>query len=171
MMAMLSQPARAQADPRQILGQVIIQLQTGTPNPMWYGPQLWQTIAAQTSNTGVYIQLVRLGRVNNIVITQQVPLPTGMLYSIVAQHQNGISTWILGISSVTNRIEYANFVIGGAPQVLPYPNNPQTGYTPQQSAPQFAPQDAPPQTPNPPPNPAPPQGSASDSCRKFPNLC
>jgi hypothetical protein len=54
------QVARAQTDPRSILSQVILQLQTGTPNPQWYGPQLWQTIAAQTGNTGIYAALVQL---------------------------------------------------------------------------------------------------------------
>jgi hypothetical protein len=34
---------RSAADPRQILAAVIQQLQAGTPNPTWYGVQLWQT--------------------------------------------------------------------------------------------------------------------------------
>src|SRR3954468_193926 len=111
--------ASAQADPRQILAAVIQQMQTGTPNPTWYGVQLWQTIAMQTNNSGVYMQLVQLGPVTNIVVNGQTHLPGGPLSSMVAQHQGGVSTWLLGISLYTNRIEYANFNIGAVPQQLP----------------------------------------------------
>lgn len=153
--------ASAQADPRQILAAVIQQLQTGTPNPTWYGVQLWQTIAIQTNNTGVYMQLVQLGPVTNVVVNGQTQLPAGPVYSMVAQHQGGVSTWLLGISLYTNRIEYANFNIGAVPQQLP----PQPAPLPQTSAP------TPGTTPDPPTNPAPAASSASEACRKFPNLC
>jgi hypothetical protein len=33
-----------QFDPRQVVQQVILQLQTGTLNPSWYGVQLWQRL-------------------------------------------------------------------------------------------------------------------------------
>jgi hypothetical protein len=148
----LSSPAFAQYDVELILRQVISQLQTGSPNPTWYGIQLWNTIAFQTGNTGIYPQLVLFGPVNNITITQQQPLPTGMLYSATVKHQNGTSTWILGISSLTNRIEYANVNFGGIPQQIPSgASNVPAG-------------------PNPPSNP-PPEDKTSPACQKFPNLC
>ncbi len=143
----------AQTDPRQILQGVIIQLQTGTPNSMWYGAQLWQTIAMQTGNSGVYPQLVQLGQVTNITVTQQQQMPQGMLYAMTVQHMNGQSTWSFGISSLSNRIEYANFNVGASTQPLPSP--------------------AP--SPSPKPQPTPPAGTPADgtsqACKKFPNLC
>ena len=165
-----ARPARAQPDPRMVLAQVILQLQTGTPNPQWYGMQLWQTIAAQTGNTGVYLNLRQLGPVTNVVVASTVPLPTGVLYGMIAQHQSGWSTWVIGVSSVTNRIEYATFEIGNSPQALP--QGPAQGPAQSPSPPAGLPQTGPPQT-GPPPNPAPapPQGGTSDACRKFPNLC
>ncbi|UPJ63083.1 hypothetical protein [Bradyrhizobium sp. 191] len=157
----VTRTASAQADPRQILAAVIQQLQTGTPNPAWYGPQLWQTIAMQTGNSGIYPQLVQLGQVTNIVLNGQSQLPAGPVYSLAAQHQQGVSTWLLGISLYTNRIEYANFNIGSAPQQLPAQPLP----IPQTGAP------TPGSVPNP-PSSAPPQTSGtSEACRRFPNLC
>jgi hypothetical protein len=161
LLAPTTRTASAQADPRQILAAVIQQLQTGTPNPTWYGPQLWQTIAIQTNNSGVYLPLVQLGLVTNVVVNGQTQLPAGPLYSMTAQHQGGVSTWLLGISIYTNRIEYANFNIGAVPQQLP----PQPVPLPQTSAP------TPGSAPNPPTNPPPAASSTSEACRKFPNLC
>jgi hypothetical protein len=143
-----TQEANAQFDPRQLLGGVIQQLQTGTPNPSWYGPQLWQTIAIQTNNTGIYPPLVQLGPVANITVTNQIQLPAGPVFSMTVQHQNGVSTWNFGISTTTNRIEYANFNMGNNAMPLPNPNP-----TPS------------PGNPNPNPNPG-----SSPACQKFPNL-
>lgn len=148
--------ARAQqADPRQILAAVIAQLQTGTPNPGWYGPQLWSTIAAQTGNSGVYPQLVSLGPVSNVTVTNQIQLPAGPVYQMRANHQNGDSMWLLGISFYSNRIEYANFEVGAAaPAPLPPSPLPVPGPT----------------TP-PSPQPTTPDADGSDACKQFPNLC
>lgn len=154
--------AQAQADPRQILAAVILQLQTGAPNPNWYGPQLWQMIAIQTNNTGVYAPLLQLGQVTNIVVNGQTQLPAGPMFSMVAQHQGGVSTWLLGISLYTNRIEYANFNVGSAvplqlpPQPVPLPQSP----VPQPGTP-----------PTPPSTPPPTSHGPSEACQKFPNLC
>lgn len=153
--------AVAQIDPRQILSAVIQQLQTGTPNPSWYGIQLWQTIAAQTNNSGVYPPLAHLGPVTNITIYQQIQMPAGPVYSMLAQHQNGTSTWTLGISIYSNRIEYASFNIGTMPPSLP-PSP--TG----QPVPRTAPT---PGTPATPPTPSPPSSPGSTACQRFPNLC
>ena len=161
LLAPTTRTASAQADPRQILAAVILQLQTGTPNPTWYGIELWQTIALQTNNSGFYVQLAQLGPVTNVVVNGQTQLPAGPVYSMVAQHQGGVSTWLLGISLYTNRIEYANFSIGAVPQQLP----PQPVPLPQTSAP------TPGSAPHPPTDSPPPASSASEACRKFPNLC
>lgn len=137
----------AQPDPRQVLAGAILQLQTGMPNPSWYGAQLWQTIAMQTGNSGLYPQLAALGPVTNIVINQVQQLPGGSLYAMTASHQKGASTWYLGIAG--NRIEYANFNIGG----FPVTSNPDPLPTPPSGKPKEVP------------------GAQSDSCKKFPNLC
>jgi hypothetical protein len=146
---------RAQVDPREVLKAVVYQLQTGTPNPTWYGTQLWQTIAMQTQNTGRYHDLVQLGTVIDVTIAYQMQLPGGPLYSMVARHQNGNSAWYLGISDFTRRIEVGSFSVGSAP-ILPHP-------TPNQST----------SNPNPPPNlpPNPLPSTASEACKQFPNLC
>lgn len=150
--------ATAQVDPRRVLAAVILQVQTGTPNPAWYGMELWQTIAAQTGGTGVYPQLRQLGVVRDVRVTQQQALPQGWLYAMTATHEHGQSTWMLGISNITSRIEYASFNVGVASVPLPGP----------------AP--APPSTPGPAPGPAPgptpgPSKDGSEACKKFPNLC
>jgi hypothetical protein len=151
------QPARAQPDAREVLRGVILQFQTGTPNPLWYGQELWRTAAMQTGNTGVYPLLRQLGPVQNIRITEQLPLPTGMLYAMTASHQNGQSNWHLGISSITNRIEYARFEVGQAAQPLPSPG-------PAQPLPSQGPTPSPRQ-------PDPSTAETSAACKKFPNLC
>ena len=150
---MMHQGVTAQVDPRQVLMGMIHQLQTGTPNPTWYGMELWQTIAMQTGNTGVYNQLSQLGPVQNVGVIGQQPLPFGFLYAMTAQHQHGQSTWIFGLSSMSNRIEYAYFEVGQHAQQSPFP------------------------FPTPPPNPptdsrtSPVPSDTSEACKKFPNLC
>jgi hypothetical protein len=154
-----------QLDPRQVVQNVILQLQTGSLNPSWYGLQLWQTIALQTNNTGIYPQLVQLGPVVSAQVTQQIQLPTGALYAISVQHANGVSLWQLGISTLTNRIEYAHIdplpglsIAAGAapPSPPPLPSTTPSG------------------TATPAPSGTSPPGTAdptSEACKKFPNLC
>lgn len=139
----------AKADPRQILNSVIQQLQTGTPNPNWYGPQLWGTIFNQTGGSGVYPQLANLGGVQNINIITSQALPQGDIFNMVAQHQNGQSIWFIGIGRFSNRIEYANFNIGTTPPSNPIPNP----------------------TPNPTPTPTPPPTPDGTACQLYPDLC
>jgi len=125
----------AQTDPRQILAGMILQAQMGRPNPLWYGAELWQIIAIQTGYTGYYPQLAQLGPVRNIVVTQQLSLPAGVLYAMTAQHVAGPSYWVFGIGSATNRIEYATFATG--PGAAPYtlPGVPSAGPPPSSPAP------------------------------------
>jgi hypothetical protein len=160
----VSTAAVAQINPQQILAGVIQQLQTGSPNPSWYGGQLWMTIASQTNNSGQYPALAQLGPVQNINVVNQVQMPTGPVYSMVAQHANGTSTWTLGISTYTNKIEYANFNINAAQPPLP-PQPPTT--TPIITGPPPTPG----ATPNPPAGPPPTASPSSPACQKFPNLC
>lgn len=144
--------------PDRLLAGTILQLQTGTPNPSWYGPQLWQTIAYQTNNTGVYPQLVSLGRVADIVVTQHQQMPGGNLYAMTVTHQNGISTWVFGIGQFPPRTEYASFNVGAPSTLTPLPS-PGTAATPAPAAPTGA-------TP-----PVEKPSATSESCKKFPNLC
>lgn len=147
-------PVLAQADPRQILASVIQQLQTGTPNPGWYGPQVWGVIAAQTGNSGYYPQLASLGPVSSVNLVSSQGLPGGAIFQMVANHQYGHSAWFIGIGNLSNRIEYANFNVGNS-----LPSNPVPNPTPSP-------------TPTPTPTPTPPTtGSPDDSCSLYPNLC
>jgi hypothetical protein len=147
----------AKADPRPILAGLIQQLQTGTPNPSWYGPQLWHTISTQTGGTGHYPALSALGPVANIDLVGSQGLPGGAIFNLVATHQfGGQSTWFMGIGALSNRIEYAYFNIGSSlpPQQIPNPTS-----TP---------------TPTPPPPASPGSGSGSGdggACSLYPNLC
>jgi hypothetical protein len=172
----------AQTDPRQILNGVILQGQTGRPNPLWYGQELWQTIAIQTGNTGYYPQLAQLGLVQNIVVTQQLPLPAGILYAMSVRLQYGVSHWVIGISSLTNRIEYASFVYG--PNSVPFQLPGVQAQAPAPATPQSAPSvDGPAANPDRPAGGKPgaakpeapaaqaPSAATSEACKKFPNMC
>jgi hypothetical protein len=166
---------RAQADPRQVLAAMILQLQIGRPNPLWYGMQLWQTIAYQTNNTGVYPQLSQLGGVQNVVVTQWASLPAGILYAMSVQHAYGQSFWVFGVSNVTNRIEYATFAAGpgSTPYTLPGAASTGANPLPAPSVGSSQPADDPPQ-PKTKPKASPPAaggGGQSEACKKFPNLC
>lgn len=130
------------ASPEHVLKELIAQVQTGTPDASFIGPQLWQMIAAQTGNSGVYPSLVKLGAVQDVDVIAQRNLPAGPMYSMKAIHKGGESTWLLGISRVSRKVEYASFGIDSA------------------SAPVLPPQPDPAVSP-----------STSEACRKFPNLC
>ena len=155
---------RAQTDPRQVLAGMIFQVSTGTENPLWYSQQLYQTIALETNRTGVYIPLRQLGRVQDVVVNQWLALPGGVIYSMTAQHQFGVSHWEFGIGSFSNRIEYANFTIGPTGGPIQLPGQPSSGEptasTPTVGQPRQAPQ----------PKPV-PTDDQRDACRKFPSLC
>jgi len=150
----------AQSDPREILRGVITQAQTGRPNPNWYGAELWQLIAYQTNYSGFYPQLAQLGTVRDVTVTEQLPLPTGAIYAMTARHAKGTSYWEIGISTLTNRIEYASFraEAGTAPAPLPLPAPDEEDVV---------------RRPRPVPEPTSGGKTASsgDACRKFPNLC
>jgi hypothetical protein len=146
---------------RQVLREMILQLQTGTPNPQWYGRDLWMTMAMQTGNTGVYPQLRLLGPVTDVQLTGQTQLPAGILYAMAARHQNGQSNWLVGVNNLSRRIEYATFEVANAGQTLATPSAPRQQPTPSQQ----------PARSSPDPQPLPAGGEASAACKKFPNLC
>ncbi len=131
------------APAEQVLREFISQMQTGTPDASFIGPQLWQAIAAQTNNTGVYPQLVQLGSIRKVEVVARRDLPAGPVYSMKVTHSGGESNWIIGISTISRKLEYASAGFNAAaPTSLP-------------------------------PQPEPPDSSdnTSDACRKFPNLC
>jgi hypothetical protein len=140
---------------------MILQLQTGTPNPQWYGRDLWMTMAMQTGNTGVYPQLRLLGPVTDVQLTGQTQLPAGILYAMAARHQNGQSNWLVGVNNLSRRIEYATFEVANVGQTLATPSAPRQQPTPSQQ----------PARSSPDPQPLPTGGEASAACKKFPNLC
>jgi hypothetical protein len=146
-----------QWDPRAVMAGVIQQFQTGTPNGMWYSPQLWQLMAYQTNNTGFSPALASLGPVQDIQITDQIQLPAGPVYSLNVRHANAQYTAQIGISYWTNRIEYLTLNFQQATQPTPQPLPPS------------------PMPPNPNPQPQPqsttPDVADSEACRRFPNLC
>lgn len=130
-----------------VLTDVIKQLQTGTPNQTFYGGQLWQTIVTQTGNTGVFPQLRNLGDVEEITVTMALPLPQGVVSKMTAQHKKGQSIWEMAISSMTNRIEDASFVVNNSHNTPP---------------------------PMPKKTPGSDSGSRDDvstACKMYPNLC
>ena len=179
--------ATAQATPDRILAIVIHGLQTGQVNQGWFGQQLMQVIYQQTNGTFVYTKLVELGPVQNIQLMGQQPVPQGMIFALRAFHANGATDWQMGLSQVSNRIEYlAINVVGGggppsrpapvpsAPDVRPFPSPQPHQPQPLDPLPQ-PPQRRPPvaEQPMPTPSPTPPRGGTGggDACRLYPNLC
>ncbi len=149
-------------DPRVILAQVINALQNGGPPQVysWFGPQLFQTVHAQTGGSGIYPPLRQLGPVVGMHVTGQQPFPAGPVYAVQVQHQGGVTNWFIGISQLTSRIEYLNFEISG------------TGPGPTAPPPDVSRGPQPNPTPGggggTPPQPTP---GGSDGCRLFPSMC
>lgn len=153
--------AQAQLDPRQILAGVIMQLQTGQPNPGWFGPVLWQTLALQTNGTGFIPLLAQGGPVINIQVTQQQQLPNGMMFQLVSSQQGGLQLgWNMGISTMTNKIEFLSFSPAQQTPPLPSPGPLPTPTTPTTPAPSPGPGTG---TPTP--------RTTGEACQRFPNLC
>jgi hypothetical protein len=183
--------------PGNLLFELIDQLQTGRSRPVLYGPDVQRTVAEQTNDTGIYQSLRRLGPVTGTRIDRTENLNGGVLYYMTATHQSGISTWAVGYSTRTQRIEYIHFTVGpGATQPPSLPPAPPPQSPPPQATPQTPPGKKPirsagptPQPPAQPPvlppaqppvqptsTPTPPAGrtptsDTSEACRKFPNLC
>lgn len=166
---LLPQPARSQSDPSEtLLRQVIGQLQTGTPNPFWYDPTVWQALAIKTQGSGILPDLALLGQVNYTKTLLKLNLPAGVLLGASAQHQFGFSVWVLGFNTVTRRIVYLDYRVGGDPNALPY--DPYTSPPPPPPVASREPSSPPNSLPSPPANP-PPKSSSSDACKRFPDLC
>lgn len=182
--------AMAQNTPDRILATVIRGLQTGQINQSWFGPQLLQTIHQQTNGTFVYQPLVQLGQVMNIQVTAQQPMAQGVVYAMRAFHANGATDWQMGISRITNRIEYLAINVASTGPTTPttptVPAPPPVATEPERKALPFPGRpEAPPQAPQPPrqppvagppmptPSPTPPAGGTggSEACRLYPNLC
>jgi hypothetical protein len=108
----LALPAAAQLNPDNLLYELVDQLQTGRSQPVIYGTEVRNVVASQTSNSGVYTSLQRLGRVTNIKVDNTTDLRGGVLYHMTATHQRGSSTWYLGYSNRTHRLEYVHFTVG-----------------------------------------------------------
>jgi len=163
----LTGQATAQMNPEPIVLGVIQQLQTGTPNPTWYSPDLWQTLAIQTGDTGKYPALIAIGAPIHVYQQQQQPFPTGLIYALKVQHSSGISLWNIGVSFRTQRIELLVFNIDSSqagspafPQASPSPyGNFATSRKGLEGAGPDISLPAAPPVPN------------TDACSRFPNLC
>ena len=169
--------AQQQRDPVPVLNGMIFQFQTGTPMQNWYSPQLWQLIAIQTNNTGIYYPLQQFGAVSNIVVNGWIELPVGRIYSMTAFHMNGRSDWRIGINKFTDRVEYADIAFGqNQPYPLPsttpintqpFPQPGPTGPVPYPGTPQPGPTTPGPTTPG----PTQPDPGTSEACKLYPDLC
>ena len=183
-------PALAQGvTPANLLFELIDQLQTGRARPVLYGPDVQRTVAEQTNDTGIYQSLRRLGAVISTRVDNTQNLNGGVLYTMTASHQNGISTWAIGYSTRTQRVEYIHFTTTpsaaapppAAPPIGPPPTTtsgkkplapPRTaGRTTPPVQPPVQPPVRPPVQPTTPPTTRPPTSDTSEACRKFPNLC
>jgi hypothetical protein len=96
--------------------------------------------------------------VRDVTITEQLPLPYGAIYAMTARHAKGTSYWELGISTLTNRIEYASFRADTGGLNRPAPDEDD---------------DLPPVRTKPRPTPEPDSGgkTTTDGCKRWPNLC
>jgi hypothetical protein len=169
------QSVAAERDPKQVLSNVISQLQTGKLKREWYGDNTWKTLQGATDRNGVVRGLAGLGRIFHIDVTNKVDLAAGTVYAMTVQHQRGRSTWHLGINTRIDRIAYLASAWGGR-RLGPLPAQPVL--KPTADDPPAAPPNPPSPDPEvPSPNPKAPDPSlrgpdeASPACRKFPNLC
>jgi hypothetical protein len=162
----LTEQAAAEVNPEPIVLGVIQQLQTGTPNPTWYSPDLWQTLAIQTGNTGKYPALIAIGTPIQVYRQQQQPFPTGLIYALKVQHSSGISLWNIGVSFRTQRIELLVFNIDASPTGSPTApqasSSPYGNFVGSRKGLEGA---SPDMRPGAPPIPN------TDACSRFPNLC
>ncbi len=162
--APVTRTASAQADPRQILTAVIQQLQTGTPNSnLVRSPALADHRHADQQQRRLHAAgSARAGDQCRPERADPAPCGTGLLHG-ARSISRAYSTWLLGISLYTNRIEYANFNIG-APR--PSSCRPSPCRFPQTAAPHTG------SVPNPPAeSPAPRPAAPQRLVKRFPNLC
>jgi hypothetical protein len=192
------QSAAAQFMPDRVLAAVIRGFQTGQVNQSWFGQQLLQTIYQQTNGTFVYANLVQLGPVQTIQVVGEQPVPQGVIYNMRVFHANGSTEWQMGISRISQRIEYLAVSVTGSapprtapvpaptppptpaprppvtsePQLKPLPRPSQPGPQPRTQPPSPPPAAGPP-TPMPTPSATPPGGGTggSEACKLYPNLC
>lgn len=191
------QSAAAQFMPDRVLAAVIRGFQTGQVNQSWFGQQLLQTIYQQTNGTFVYANLVQLGPVQTIQVVGEQPVPQGVIYNMRVFHANGSTEWQMGISRISQRIEYLAVSVTGSapprtapvpapvppsaprppvtsePQLKPLPRPSQPGPQPRTQPPSSPPPAAGPPTPMPTPSATPPGGGTggSEACKLYPNLC
>jgi hypothetical protein len=116
--------AMAQPNPQYVLGVVIRGLQTGNLNQNWFGQEVLARIRQQTDGTFIYQNLVRLGPVQRIVVVGEQPMNNGTIYNLKATHPGGETEWQMGISRVSNRIEYLAVNVVGSQPTAPPPSRP-----------------------------------------------
>jgi hypothetical protein len=151
-----SQNFTPQTDPRPVLSQLIQAFQNCGPPQVyqWLGLALFQTISAQTGNSGCYANIRSAGFVTNMAVTGVQMFPAGPVFSVRVNHQTGVvADWFIGFSNFTGKVEYLNYQAavnsGPAPTPQTVPSN--RG-----------------EIPNPPSQDNRPQPGG---CEKFPGMC
>src|SRR4051812_40465161 len=76
-----AQSGPSQSNPRAVVYELIDQLQTGQPRPIKLSPAVRKVIADQTSNSGIYPALARLGFVTYVKVDTTTPMQRGIVYS------------------------------------------------------------------------------------------
>jgi hypothetical protein len=142
-------------DLRGIVAAAAQGLQTG--NLSMFGNQARQRIIFQVGPGGVWYPMAQLGPITNVIIANQYPMPTGVVFQGRAFHQQGFSDWTLGYSYQSQKIEFGNF----NPVPLNWSGQPPGAPGGPQPTPTTG---GPPTTPPVPSNP-------SDACAKYPTLC
>lgn len=117
-----AQQFTAQTDPRPILGQLIQAFQTcSQPQVFQYlGVFVYQSVASQTNGTGCYPNIAAAGPVTNMQVINVNQLPVGPVFAVRVSHQSGtVADWYIGLSNVTNKVEYLTFVAANMNAPLP----------------------------------------------------
>jgi hypothetical protein len=168
-----------QFDPRIPLGQLIQAFQNCVASPVYrmMGPQLYQTVWAQTGGSGCYLAIRSAGPVQSMQVIEQQAFPNGTVYAIRVVHANALPVdWFIGINRFTGTVDYLNFqtaqqalpsvstgpVNGGA---IPMPAG--SGTTSGGSTPAGGDGGNPPSAQPPPKKPA----GKGDGCDLFPSMC
>ena len=98
-------------DPGQVLRELIATFQNCGPtqNYLLLGQAVYQTVYFQTRGTGCYPQLQMMGRLTHIKKLSSFQLPAGPVTTYETDHENGSGTWQIGISRLTQHVEWLAF--------------------------------------------------------------
>jgi hypothetical protein len=173
---------------RQTLMQLISAFQNCGPPQTYFllGNFVYQTVYQQTGGTGCYPTLQLLGSLLAVRKISCIQFPAGPVTTFEATHQNGRVVWQIGISKVTDHVEWLSFQMGGVGVADEDDSSaPCTDYTAALSAaseaipntttsPSVNPNPNPSPSPGPSPNPNQTPGQPVDpqqGCVVYPEMC